>query len=256
MTITASRRGLLNFGVGTAVTLGVSTLVDELVPLRAHAQAGPASNVSKEELFYREDWFGEPWRKPEVAVLIHGNDESSVVWYGWVPRMGAGVSAASTGFAGIWTLRDSSGVRMVAAESCCVRSTRARQGRRRGGAHHWCQNWRRDCDAVCGGLSYSHPHARSRQWSRFRDRRFQSLQHSPTRPTGFGCFERDGRILEPHVCNSARGRGKRTPHGALEIRSGTGRCFAADQSANSGDHLRPKRPAISGEGSAVSADDS
>jgi len=33
------------------------------------------------------DWFGEPWRKPEVAVLIHGNDESSVVWYGWVPRM-------------------------------------------------------------------------------------------------------------------------------------------------------------------------
>src|SRR5712672_4780829 len=88
MTITASRRGLLNFGVGTAVTLGVSTLVDELVPLRAHAQAGPARNVSKEELFYREDWFGEPWRKPEVAVLIHGNDESSVVWYGWVPRMG------------------------------------------------------------------------------------------------------------------------------------------------------------------------
>jgi len=39
-------------------------------------------------LFYREDWFGEPWRKPEVAMLIHGNDESSVVWFGWVPRMG------------------------------------------------------------------------------------------------------------------------------------------------------------------------
>jgi pimeloyl-ACP methyl ester carboxylesterase len=38
-------------------------------------------------LFYREDWFGEPWRKPETAVLIHGNDESSIVWYGWVPRM-------------------------------------------------------------------------------------------------------------------------------------------------------------------------
>src|SRR5262249_11115916 len=47
----------------------------------------PASNVSKEELFFREDWFGEPWRKPEAAILIHGNDESSVVWFGWVPRM-------------------------------------------------------------------------------------------------------------------------------------------------------------------------
>jgi pimeloyl-ACP methyl ester carboxylesterase len=46
------------------------------------AGAGP-----QEELFYREDWFGEPWRTPETAVLIHGNDESSIVWYAWVPRM-------------------------------------------------------------------------------------------------------------------------------------------------------------------------
>src|SRR4029077_11392622 len=37
---------------------------------------------------YREDWFGEPWRKPETAVLIHGNAESSLVWYAWMPRMG------------------------------------------------------------------------------------------------------------------------------------------------------------------------
>jgi len=87
MAVKTTRRDLLNFGAGTAATLGVSTLAGELMPVRAHAQAGPASNVSKEELFYREDWFGEPWRKPEVAVLIHGNDESSVVWYGWVPRM-------------------------------------------------------------------------------------------------------------------------------------------------------------------------
>jgi len=37
--------------------------------------------------FYREDWIGEPWRKPETAVLIHGNAESSIVWYAWLPRM-------------------------------------------------------------------------------------------------------------------------------------------------------------------------
>jgi 3-oxoadipate enol-lactonase len=50
--------------------------------------AQPASNEPKEDAFYREDWFGEPWRKPEPAVLIHGNDESSIVWYAWLPRMG------------------------------------------------------------------------------------------------------------------------------------------------------------------------
>jgi pimeloyl-ACP methyl ester carboxylesterase len=27
-------------------------------------------------------------RTPETAVLIHGNAESSIVWYAWMPRMG------------------------------------------------------------------------------------------------------------------------------------------------------------------------
>jgi hypothetical protein len=83
MTVKASRRGLLRFGCGTAATLGVSAAAGELAAVRALAQpALPVSNLSKEELFYREDWFGKPWRKPETAVLIHGNDESSVVWFG------------------------------------------------------------------------------------------------------------------------------------------------------------------------------
>jgi pimeloyl-ACP methyl ester carboxylesterase len=54
------------------------------------AQSVPVRGVKdgyKEDLFYREDWLGEPWRKPEPVVLIHGNDESSVEWYAWVPRM-------------------------------------------------------------------------------------------------------------------------------------------------------------------------
>jgi 3-oxoadipate enol-lactonase len=56
-----------------------------------HAQSLPVRAVKddyKEDFFYREDWLGEPWRKPEPVVLIHGNDESSVEWYAWVPRMG------------------------------------------------------------------------------------------------------------------------------------------------------------------------
>ena len=54
------------------------------------AQSLPVRGVEddyKEDLFYREDWLGEPWRKPAPVVLIHGNDESSVEWYAWVPRM-------------------------------------------------------------------------------------------------------------------------------------------------------------------------
>src|SRR5258706_1403349 len=82
MAITVSRRGLLQAGGGAAAMLGVSAMVGE------QAFAQPAGNGPKEDLFYREDYFGEPWRKPETAVLIHGNDESSIVWYGWLPRMG------------------------------------------------------------------------------------------------------------------------------------------------------------------------
>jgi 3-oxoadipate enol-lactonase len=53
----------------------------------AFAQEAHARPADRQELFYREDWFGEPWRKPEAALLIHGDEESSLVWYGWVPRM-------------------------------------------------------------------------------------------------------------------------------------------------------------------------
>ena len=88
MAITISRRDLLHLGGGTAATLGVSAIAGELASGRVLAQARPVSNASKEDLFYREDWFGESWRTPEPAVLIHGNDESSIVWFGWVPRMG------------------------------------------------------------------------------------------------------------------------------------------------------------------------
>ena len=89
MAVTSSRRDVLHFGFGTAAALGVSALAPAgaLGPVRALAQGAPASNASVEDFFYREDWIGEPWRKPETAVLIHGNAESSIVWYAWLPRM-------------------------------------------------------------------------------------------------------------------------------------------------------------------------
>jgi 3-oxoadipate enol-lactonase len=65
--------------------IGFSAFAGEL-----GAQSLPVRSTKddfKEDLFYREDWLGEPWRKPEPVVLIHGNDESSLEWYAWVPRM-------------------------------------------------------------------------------------------------------------------------------------------------------------------------
>ena len=81
MTRTVSRRKLL---------LGVPALASALTSRTTGAQSLPVRRLEedyKEDLFYREDWLGEPWRMPEPVVLIHGNDESSVEWYAWVPRM-------------------------------------------------------------------------------------------------------------------------------------------------------------------------
>jgi 3-oxoadipate enol-lactonase len=89
--MTGSRREMLHLGFGTAAALGIGALAPAgaLGPTPALAQATPAGNAPAQDYFYREDWFGEPWRKPEAAVLIHGNEESSIVWYAWMPRMGA-----------------------------------------------------------------------------------------------------------------------------------------------------------------------
>jgi 3-oxoadipate enol-lactonase len=85
MAATSSRRDVLHFG--TAAAIGVSAVAGALGPVGAVAQGALSSNTSTDDFFYREDWFGEPWRKPETAVLIHGNAESSIVWYAWLPRM-------------------------------------------------------------------------------------------------------------------------------------------------------------------------
>ena len=94
---TVSRRSLLHMSAGTAGALGISTLATELNAMSALAPrelesgagnpqtAAPAE--SGNELFYRDDWLGAPWVKPETALLIHGNDESSISWFGWIPRM-------------------------------------------------------------------------------------------------------------------------------------------------------------------------
>jgi len=40
-------------------------------------------------LAYDDDWFGPPWRQPEIAVLLHGIAESAQAWRCWVPYLAA-----------------------------------------------------------------------------------------------------------------------------------------------------------------------
>jgi len=83
MTRTISRRNMIK-------AAGFSAVAAKLTSETLRAQSLPVRSLKddyKEELFYREDWLGEPWRKPEAVVLIHGNDESSEEWYAWVPRL-------------------------------------------------------------------------------------------------------------------------------------------------------------------------
>jgi 3-oxoadipate enol-lactonase len=93
-----SRRDLLHTGCVTVGALGVTTVAGPVRSFVAHRLAG---NIRDEEmaapteladtpveLFYRDDWLGAPWIKPDPVMFIHGNDESSISWFGWVPRMG------------------------------------------------------------------------------------------------------------------------------------------------------------------------
>jgi pimeloyl-ACP methyl ester carboxylesterase len=83
MTRTISRRNVIR-------AVGFSAVAAKFTSESLDAQSLPVRSIKddfKEDLFYREDWLGEPWRKPEAVVLNHGNDESSEEWYAWVPRM-------------------------------------------------------------------------------------------------------------------------------------------------------------------------
>src|SRR5215831_1969324 len=39
------------------------------------------------ELHYRMDDFTDPWTTPETILLLHGNAESGLAWYAWVPLL-------------------------------------------------------------------------------------------------------------------------------------------------------------------------
>jgi 3-oxoadipate enol-lactonase len=85
------------------------------------------------QFFYRDDWLGVPWAKPEAVLLIHGNDESSVAWFGWVPHMaqdlrmirpdlpGFGHSAIPPNFE--WTMANLAATQASVLDTLAIEST-------------------------------------------------------------------------------------------------------------------------------------
>jgi pimeloyl-ACP methyl ester carboxylesterase len=39
------------------------------------------------DMHYLVDDFTDPWTKPETILLLHGNSESGLAWYGWMPQL-------------------------------------------------------------------------------------------------------------------------------------------------------------------------
>src|SRR6202790_5039162 len=88
-----SRRTLVKCGLASA---GLPMVAQALTPA---AEGAPMPEEKSErggstaalrsglQIFYREDWLGAPWLDGEPVVFLHGNLETSEVWYGWVPRM-------------------------------------------------------------------------------------------------------------------------------------------------------------------------
>ncbi len=48
----------------------------------------PVQRVAPDlEMQFETDDFTDPWKKPDVILMIHGNNESGAAWYGWVPTL-------------------------------------------------------------------------------------------------------------------------------------------------------------------------
>ena len=39
------------------------------------------------EMHYEIDDFTDPWRESDAILLLHGNNESNLAWYGWAPHL-------------------------------------------------------------------------------------------------------------------------------------------------------------------------
>jgi pimeloyl-ACP methyl ester carboxylesterase len=80
MKLTVSRRSVLK----TTCAVSAAVAAAGVAPTGV-AETRPTDGPT--DGFFRDDWFGEPWRNPQVVVLIHGALESGIVWYAWMPTL-------------------------------------------------------------------------------------------------------------------------------------------------------------------------
>jgi 3-oxoadipate enol-lactonase len=87
-----SRRTLMKWGLASAGLPIVSRAMTQAAGARSTPEkrepgGSTIALASGAQLFYKEDWLGAPWLDGEPVLFLHGNLETSEVWYGWVPRM-------------------------------------------------------------------------------------------------------------------------------------------------------------------------
>jgi 3-oxoadipate enol-lactonase len=88
-----SRRNLMKWGLASAGLPIVSQALSASAGGKSTSEekVGPGGSMvalaSGAQVFYREDWLGAPWLDGQPVLFLHGNLETSEVWYGWVPRM-------------------------------------------------------------------------------------------------------------------------------------------------------------------------
>ena len=174
MAMTVSRRSVLKTTIGAAIG---GTVISTAAQAQTQHVGGPTDR------FFRDDWFGEPWRKPETVVLIHGALESGVVWYAWVPTLakefrvvrpdlpGCGLSTVPAGFE--WSFPG------LAA----LHRERARQGGRRVRSYRRRENRRSGRDAVRCRFSRKDAVSLRRQRAGFGHLDYKSIACSAERPT-------------------------------------------------------------------------
>lgn len=39
------------------------------------------------DMHYQVDDFTDPWRQPDTVLMLHGNAESGLAWYAWIPKV-------------------------------------------------------------------------------------------------------------------------------------------------------------------------
>src|SRR6266567_2447449 len=64
------------------------TLKSDSIGLLSGRCAMPTFRPSPDlDMHYEVDDFTDPWRKPETILMLHGNAESGLAWWAWVPHL-------------------------------------------------------------------------------------------------------------------------------------------------------------------------